>query len=207
MDVKQAPNGHQVRSDRSTRLLLSAAGELISEGGYQAMTLAMVGQRAGYSRSLATARFGSKGKLLEALVEELVARWQVETAETDPPGLNGLDALRVLLTDIKDTHQRHPESLGVLYALIFEAVGPIPELRERFIALNRGFRARLKKYIERGIEDGSIVANVDPEQQAAAIAAQVRGVGYLWKVDPDRINSGAVLELCFDQVLTHLARK
>ena len=171
------------------------------------MTLAMVGQRAGYSRSLATARFGSKGKLLEALVEELVARWQVETAETDPPGLNGLDALRVLLTDIKDTHQRHPESLGVLYALIFEAVGPIPELRERFIALNRGFRARLKKYIERGIEDGSIVANVDPEQQAAAIAAQVRGVGYLWKVDPDRINSGAVLELCFDQVLTHLARK
>jgi AcrR family transcriptional regulator len=169
------------------------------------MTLAMVGERAGYSRGLATARFGSKGKLLEALVEELVARWSVETAEPEPPGLSGLEALRVLLTEIKDTHEKHPQSLGVLYALIFEAVGPIPELRERFVMLNRGFRSRIKTYLERGVQDGSIVADIDPEQQAAAIAAQVRGVGYLWKVDPDRIDSGAVLALYFNQVLDHLA--
>jgi len=38
------------------------------------MTLAAVGERAGYSRGLATARFGSKDELLRALVERIVGR-------------------------------------------------------------------------------------------------------------------------------------
>lgn len=41
--------------------------------------LATVGARAGYSRSLATARFGSKDKLLEALVDRIVTRWNIST--------------------------------------------------------------------------------------------------------------------------------
>ena len=52
------------RSERSTRALLDAAGEVIAEVGYGNMTLAAVGERAGYSRGLVTARFGSKEKLL-----------------------------------------------------------------------------------------------------------------------------------------------
>ena len=53
-------NRHQERSDLSTARLLDAAAELIEEGGYEAMTVAAVGERAGYSRGLVTARFGSK---------------------------------------------------------------------------------------------------------------------------------------------------
>ena len=45
-------NRHKERSELSTRRLLDAAGELIVEGGYEAMTLAAVGERAGYSRGL-----------------------------------------------------------------------------------------------------------------------------------------------------------
>lgn len=206
METEQSLNGHQVRSERSTRLLLHAAGELVAEGGYQSMTLATVGERAGYSRSLATARFGSKGKLLEALVDQLVVRWDVETVAPELQGVDGLEALRVLLTAIKDSYEKHPRSLGVLYALIFEAVGPVPELRERFVALNNGLRARISHFIERGVQDGSIVPGVDPAQQAAVIVAQLRGVGYLWKLDPDSIDSGAVLALFIEQVLGQMAR-
>ena len=83
METKLSLNGHQIRSERSTRLLLRAAGDLVAEGGYQSMTLATVGEHAGYSRSLATARFGSKAKLLEALVDEIVVRWDVETVEPE----------------------------------------------------------------------------------------------------------------------------
>ena len=205
MENKQTLNGHQVRSERSTRLLLRAAGDLVAEGGYQSMTLATVGERAGYSRSLATARFGSKAQLLEALVDQIVVRWDVETVEPELRGLDGLDALRVLLTEIKNSYERHPRSLGVLYALIFEAVGPVPELRERFVTLNRKLRSRITHFIERGQRDGSIVDGIDPEQQAAVIVAQLRGVGYLWKLDPDSIDSGAVLSLFIRQLLGHLA--
>jgi|SRR4051794_7633446 AcrR family transcriptional regulator len=205
METEPSPNGHQVRSDRSTRLLLRAAGDLVAEGGYQAMTLATVGERAGYSRSLATARFGSKAKLLEALVDKIVRRWDVETVEPEQHGLNGLDALRVLLTEIKNAYQRDPRSLGILYALIFEAVGPVPELRERFVAFHNNQRTRIAKCIERGVQDGSVVGGVDPEQQATMIIAQLRGVGYLWKLDPDGADYGAVLASFIDQVLGHMA--
>jgi AcrR family transcriptional regulator len=203
--TEQTLNGHQVRSERSTRLLIRAAGDLVAEGGYQSMTLATVGERAGYSRSLATARFGSKGKMLEALVDEIVVRWDVQTVEPALQGLTGLEALRVLLTEIKNAYEKDPRSLTVLYALIFEAIGPVPELRERFVAFHRHQRSRIADYIRRGVEDGSIVSDVDPEQQAAMIVAQLRGVGYLWKLDPESIDSTAVLTLFIDQVLSNLA--
>jgi AcrR family transcriptional regulator len=193
-------NGHKVRSQKSTRLLLRAAGDLVAEGGYQSMTLATVGERAGYSRSLATARFGSKGKLLEALVEEIVVRWDVQTVEPQTQGLTGLEALRVLLNGIKDAYARDPRSLSILYALIFEAVGPVPELHDRFVAFHMNQRKRIATYLRNGVEDGSIRAGVDPELQAALIVAQLRGVGYLWKLDPDTIDAGAVLASFIDQV-------
>ncbi|WP_084541361.1 TetR/AcrR family transcriptional regulator [Nocardioides alkalitolerans] len=205
MTANPTLNGHQVRSERSTRLLVRAAGELVAEGGYQSMTLATVGERAGYSRSLATARFGSKGKLLEALVDEIVHRWDVETVAPVQRGLTGLDALHVMLTGIKNAYAKNPKSLTILYALIFEAAGPVPELRERFIEFHRGQRTRMAEYIRNGLEDGSIIPGVDPEQQAAVIVAQLRGVGYLWKLDPESIDSEAVLATFIDQTYRALA--
>src|SRR4051795_3604678 len=103
METEPSPNGHQVRSDRSTRLLIRAAGDLVAEGGYQSMTLATVGERAGYSRSLATARFGSKAKLLEALVDEIVVRWTLTKVDPEASGLNGFAALQVLLREIRES--------------------------------------------------------------------------------------------------------
>ena len=66
------PTPKQARSEVSTGKLLDAAAELISEGGYERMTLAAIGKRAGYSHGLVTARFGSKEGLLWALVDRMV---------------------------------------------------------------------------------------------------------------------------------------
>ena len=152
----KALNGHQVRSERSTRLLVRAAGELVAERGYQSMTLSTVGEHAGYSRSLATARFGSKIKLLQALVDEIVTRWDEQTVAPVQEGLTGLEALEVMLTRIKESYSKTPHSLSVLYALIFEAAGPVPELHDRFVSFHRNQRDRIAKYIRQGIEDGSM---------------------------------------------------
>jgi hypothetical protein len=111
-----------------------------------------------------------------------------------------------MLTAIKDSYD-HPRSLGVLYALIFEAVGPIPELGDRFKAFHRREHARIASYIRRGLEDGSIIKGVDPENQAAVIIGQLRGVGYLWKLDPEGIDAGSVLTLFIDQLLNQIARE
>lgn len=205
MHTEQTLNGHQVRSELSTRLLLRAAGDLVAEGGYQSMTLATVGERAGYSRSLATARFGSKAKLLEALVEEIVVRWDLERVEPEQQGLTGLAALGVMLTEIRNAYEKSPQSLSVLYALTFEAVGPLPDLRDRFVTFHRNQRARIAEHIRRGVADGSVVSGTDPEQFAAIIVAQLRGIGYLWKLDPESIDAGAVLTTFIEQTLCTLS--
>ena len=188
-------NGHQVRSQLSTRLLLQAAGDLVAEGGYASMTLATVGERAGYSRSLATARFGSKGKLLEALVDHIVMRWDIATVLPRTEGRPGLESLMILLEAIRDQYRRDPRSLRVLYALMFEALGPGRELKARFVDFHRGMRARIADTIRHGIEDGSVVAGVDAAVEAELIVAGLRGVGYQWRLDPDEFDPVPALHL------------
>ncbi|MEU1984473.1 TetR/AcrR family transcriptional regulator [Nocardia sp. NPDC019395] len=205
MEKTSELNGHQVRSERSTRLILRAAGDLVVEGGYQTMTLATVGERAGYSRSLATARFGSKAKLLEALVDEIQQHWQIETALPSVEGESGLQALRTIIINIRDAYKRDPWSLSVMYALMFEALRPVPDLRGRFTEFHRNLRSNIASVIAAGIEDGSIDPSVEPEHQASAIIAQLRGVGYLWQLDPESIDPEAVLTLFMEQCTEYLS--
>jgi len=138
------PNGHEVRSRLSTKLLLEAAGDLVAEGGYSSLTLAMVGKRAGYSSGLATARFRTKAKLLEALVDRIVDRWQITTLMPQVEGAAGLEAYTIIVRSIREQYVRDPRSLRVLTALIFEALGSNVELnaRRRIRPGRRGRRAR-----------------------------------------------------------------
>ncbi|GAA4548660.1 TetR/AcrR family transcriptional regulator [Pseudonocardia xishanensis] len=203
-ETRDAPNGHTVRSERSTRLLIRAAGELIAEGGYATVTLAMVGERAGYSRSLATARFGSKAKLLDALVDHIVTRWNLATVIPKTEGEPGLEALTIVLRSIRDSYGKDPQSLRVLYALMFEALGPDEELRVRFRDFHRDMRADLAATVRRGIEDGSITAAVDPEAEARFIMATLRGVGYQWRLDPEEFEPVSPLDMLIESTRARL---
>ena len=57
----------QQRRDQAETALLNAAAELAVEHGVRSLTLARVGERAGYSRGIVTHHFGSKRALLERL--------------------------------------------------------------------------------------------------------------------------------------------
>jgi AcrR family transcriptional regulator len=187
-------NGHQLRSRLSTKRLLHAAGDQVAESGYASMTLATIGERAGYSRSLATARFGSKAKMLEALVDHIVERWSITTVLPRTEGRSGLDALMVMLEAIRDQYHRDPRSLRVLYALMFEAVVPGVELKPRFVELHRGLRDNIATTIRRGIDDGSIVADVYPAVEAEFIVSVLRGAGYQWRLEPEEFEPVRALD-------------
>ena len=206
--TSREPNGHQIRSERSTRLLLKAAGDLVIEGGYQVMTLATIGERAGYSRSLATARFGSKGKLLEALVDEIVEHWSVQVAAVQPEddGRTGLEILQAFISRIRDSYESDAWSLAVMYALSFEALRPVPDLRPRMVDFHRDLQSQVMSILQKGMEDGSINPELDPEQHAAGIVAQLRGVGYLWMLDPEGIDPVSVLTAYMEQCTQYLSK-
>ena len=187
-------NRQRERSQRSTRALLDAAGEVIAEVGYENMTLAAVGERAGYSRGLVTARFGSKQKLLTALVERMTAGWTHRNVLPRTVGRSGLEAVVTLLDAIRDQAQRDPRALRVLYALIFEALGPNADLRSHFVEFHRTMRADIAKMLRRGVRDGSVRTDVDPAAEAVCIVGGLRGVAYQWALDPDAFDPVAALD-------------
>src|SRR6478735_10115427 len=64
------------RRSEAERKLVSAAAELVAEIGPSRVTLANVGERAGYSRGLATHHFGSKGALMQRLVQAVTQQFR-----------------------------------------------------------------------------------------------------------------------------------
>jgi AcrR family transcriptional regulator len=165
--------------------LLAAAGDLIVEGGFRAMTLAAVGERAGYSRGLVTARFGSKDQLLQALVERIVGQWSHRNVVPRTKGASGRDGVGIILEAIATQAERDPSALRVLYALMFEAVGPAVDLRPTFVQLHADMRNDFARLIRRGLRDGSVRPGISADSEAAVIVAGIRGIGYQWVLDPE----------------------
>jgi len=77
------------RRAQAEQRLLDAALEIVARTGSVRMTLAQVGEAAGYSRGLAAHRFGSKAGLLRALAAHINARFvaQIPAASANLTGL------------------------------------------------------------------------------------------------------------------------
>lgn len=71
MTVQSSQSSHTRRRDaaRSRELLLTAAGELFAENGYEKTTLREIGLRAGVDAALIARYFGSKAKLYLATLK------------------------------------------------------------------------------------------------------------------------------------------
>jgi AcrR family transcriptional regulator len=197
-----AANRQQQRSDLSTRRLLDATASLIAERGLERTTLADIGTRAGYSQGLVTRRFGSKSNLLVALVDRLTARFGPERLGDTVGDRTGPAAVRHILEEIRDDAVRSPSDVRGFYALMFEAVKPVPELRDRLRDLNRVFRHMLAELVAAGVRDGSVSPQVDPVAMANLITATLRGAAYLWMLDPEDVDFAAEL----DSAASHMAR-
>lgn len=85
----------EAQRENAIDLMCQVATQAIGRGGYAAMTLAEVGELAGYSRGLATHHFGSKAGLLTAILDRVLAKNADEfrKATTDKAGLARLAAI------------------------------------------------------------------------------------------------------------------
>ena len=182
-DAPLAPNKQQERTERSTNALLEAASNLIVEGGFAALTFAAIGERAGYSRGMVTARFGNKDGLIDALIERIVTTWSHQNVIPHTKGRSGLEGAMTLLDAIRKQAAKDPRGLQVLYSLMFEAVGSNEEMVMRFAKFHEGMRADVARYVRRGQRDGSIRKGLSPDREAELFVASLRGIGFQWLID------------------------
>ncbi|KDF00292.1 hypothetical protein Y900_015420 [Mycolicibacterium aromaticivorans JS19b1 = JCM 16368] len=157
------------RREEARQRVLQAATALVAIHGSRAVSLAAVGEAAGYSRGIVHHHFGSKAQLLEELIK------YTQTFDVPADSATGLSRL----TDFAGAylgglHERSPRSEAFL-KLWTESAGAEPSLAEFFAERDGHFREVLAQYIVDGIGDGSIRPDLDPQTAAVAIIGLLRG--------------------------------
>lgn len=179
----------QRRAESRTKLMLAAA-ELIAEQGLGGVTLAEVGERAGYSRGIANHHFGTKA----ALIAELVDRVEREFIEATAPALRLQVSVDELLeiTSVFVSMLADLPSVHRAFLVLWATAVADEELRPRMAGSDEAFRNTVVEIVERGQSNGEIDSTIGASGFAVAFLGQLRGVALQFLLAPESIDLGAV---------------
>jgi AcrR family transcriptional regulator len=171
------------RRAQSDRSLLLAAAELIAEEGFNAATFEKVGARAGYSRGLASQRFGSKDGLIEALIDYLHDRSEELALAEGQGNVTGLEAI-LASVDIYMRNFELEQAIRSYFVAMAGSVATLSPLRSAFAASHQKAKGRFEFHIREGQAEGSISKELDAEAAALMIGSLILGVSTQWLIDP-----------------------
>jgi AcrR family transcriptional regulator len=167
--------------------MIEAAIELILEYGTDKATLAAIGEKAGYSRGLATYRFGSKAGLLDAVCKSVSRRW-LQYLKEGVGAATGIDAMCAALDAFLRFVSDSPRDARVLHILYCGAASPGSEYRQTSVSIHQGQQDDVVTWIREGRKAGTIRADVDARSVAAHYIAYISGMTYLWLIDPAAVD-------------------
>lgn len=175
------------RTAASDKAMFEAAVELILERGTDKTTLQAIGKKAGYSRGLATYRFGSKAGLFDAVCKSISRRW-LEYLKQGVGEKTGLDAMCAALDAFLRFVTEAPRDARVLQILYCGAASPLSEYRATSVNIHRRQQDDVVRWVRAGIANGTIRPDADPDTVAAHYIAYIGGMTYLWVIDPASID-------------------
>ncbi len=157
--------------------LVSAAAELVCEVGPTGITLANVGERAGYSRGLVTHHFGSKAALMQRLLTEVDRQFRAALLQEHRPDSvteQLHEFLDVFFDVIADPLPINRARL-VLWAHAISAPADA-DIRPAMLAADRAFHSALEVPLREAVSTGEVAGDTDPTALASVIIAMLRGV-------------------------------
>lgn len=207
-DEKTAPPRRRAQADRrakSDRRMLRAAQELIARKGASGVSMAEIGQAAGFSRGLPAERFGSKVALLLAVID-FSDHWFNQRLAEALQGKRGLAALVARInTHMEGVRDTATASL-VQYQLSMESFSTLPELRTRISALGQSYRDGFRLHLAEAEEMGELRDGVDHDQTATLIVGTMRGVAMQALIDGNTEELERARHYLPDMFLRDLAR-
>jgi len=174
------------RAEVSEQRMFEATVAIINERGAAATSLSDAGIQAGYSRGLASHRFGSKEKLFAFVVRQVGERWLSQLKQSIGSSI-GLEAIEKAL----DQHYKFcldaPIYVRTLYALWFESINSDSELGDIINAIHQ---RRFQDVVNWIVHDSSINENIKREADiiAAQFSASVTGISYYWLANPSKLH-------------------
>jgi AcrR family transcriptional regulator len=170
------------RVEESSRRLLQAAAELIVEKGWEATTAAEIGRRAGYSRAMVHARYGSKDAILAAFQQVYVAR-----LNPDPePGSTGLQQVLAHFDRVREMNAEDASVTRAMFVSAFEAVKTSSPLRDGVREQLAGAAQKVATGVRTGIADGSLRPDIDADAAVRDITGSIFGIAFQWVVLPEQ---------------------
>src|SRR5690242_12629279 len=152
-DQPPARRTQRQRREETERKVLAAATALIAQQGSRALTLAAVGEAAGYSRGIVSHHFGNRANLLRAVMRDAQAFPVPEVADNAADWL--AETVRAYLENVSS---RRP-SVAAFLQMWGEAIAADPVLMPLYAEQDAGFRRLLAARVRDGIEDGSVRAD------------------------------------------------
>jgi AcrR family transcriptional regulator len=191
--VVQQPNGELVafrarktqaeRRSESEQALLKAAIDVIASAGVGAVTFEALGRSGGFSRGLASVRFGSKARLIEAVLRHLRDQQDALVREHRFDELPGLDAvLGYADLCLRDMARRN--EARAYFMLLSSSVADASETQAGFAATHAEAEERLHRWIACGQAEGTIRPELDPGAAALMIGCLMFGLSMQLLVDP-----------------------
>lgn len=191
------------RTEESDKRMTAAALQLLVQEGVRGTTLARLGERAGYSRGLATHRFGSKAGLLRHVMQRASQRW-LELLQDNVGTKTGADALCA----VADAHLRFlrtsPDEVRAMYLLWFTSIDPASEYRANVAHVHEVQRDDIRRWITLAQEAGRVPRAIEAERFAEQFCASMAGLVFQWLVN-DRMPLEAMHEQLKRDVRLRLA--
>ena len=199
-------NKQAQRSALSDRKMLEAAVALINNHGTAKTTLKDIGEVAGYSRGLASYRFGSKDGLWMELFARFDELWKTHLRDY-LEGKSGLEALRWAMRAQRDFFRREPSYLRAMYILWYESLGKESDIRAKLAGHHRIYRRDVARWVQEGQAAGEIGTEVNAESFAASYCAHMFGTIYQWVVAPDAVDIDALLDYFEQSTIFNLTQE
>lgn len=191
---------HAERRDEAERRLLAAAVGIVSDRGIEGMTLAEVGEAAGYSRGLPAHYFGRKNDLVAAVASHIADGFANRLAQTSTRQ-PGLESLLHSVGAYFNGGLHAPANTRALLIALAEALTE-PALSDAMSSVTQRSVGRLRSMLRQGIERGEIRRDVNPHAQAVMILGTLRTTIAQWTIDPERID----LKVLRDRYVASLQR-
>lgn len=180
------------RRAESEHRLLDAAAQIIATEGYLAATLERVGERAGFSRGLASRKYGSKDGLIEAVIWRVSAHVH-EQADTAIAGIAcPLEQVLALADRFVELVQRDI-SVRAYFVLFSAMIANRLETRPVFEEVQIRFGERLEALIVAAQAAGKVPATLPAQHAAFMLGCLLAGVAIETTMGFDRLADPAAV--------------
>jgi len=182
--------------------MVNATIELLNTAGLAGTTLIAIGERAGYSRGLASHHFGSKSGLFRKVLKHITAVWSVEL-EDRVEGKTGLSAILGALDAHRDHMRNYPDHARAMYILWTGSFDPASEFKPNVTEFHKLQREAAAAWVVGGQANGEIRRGIDPEGFGEQFYASLLGINYQWLVNP-KLNINSSIELLKENIVALL---